>query len=95
MTAKSRHGRGKHSSQGKGRKSSRRSSTTVAQQPAMAQTHEPVSRSTTLAPSVNMPTPMAKSAAVQYPYIATELRFIGVLAGIMLIILVVLALVLS
>ena len=61
----------------------------------MAQTHEPVSRSNALAPSVNMPTPMAKSAAVKYPYIATELRFIGVLAGIMLITLVVLALVLS
>ena len=40
-------------------------------------------------------TPMTKPAGIRYPYIATELRIIGILAGIMLIALIVLALVLS
>jgi hypothetical protein len=38
---------------------------------------------------------MAKPAAIRYPYIAAELRTIGILAGVMLIVLVVLARVLS
>ena len=95
MSSKSRHGRGKHSSGGKRRKSRQRFSATVAQQVIMAQTDEPVSRPNASAPSVSMPTPMAKSVVVHYPFITTELRSIGVLAGIMLVILSVLALVLS
>jgi len=95
MPGKSRHGRGKRSPQSKKRKSRRHFLAPVAQQQAVARTHEPVSHPGVSAPSARVPTPMAKLAAVRYPHIATELRTIGILAGIMLIILAVLALVLS
>ncbi len=95
MPGKSRRGRGKHPPQGKKRKSRQRFLATVAQQQAVTQTYEPVSHPSVTAPSATVPTPMAKLAAVRYPHIATELRTIGILAGIMLIILVILALVLS
>ena len=93
MPGKSRHRKGKHSPQSKKRESRRRFLATVAQQQAVAQTYEPVSRPSVPAPSASVPTPMVKLAAVRYPHIATELRTIGILAGIMLIILAVLALV--
>jgi len=95
MPGKSRHRKGKHLPQRKKRKSGRRFLATVAQQPAVAQTREPVPRPVVSAPSVSVPTPMAKLAAVRYPHVATELRTIGILAGIILIILAILALVLS
>ena len=95
MSGKSRHGRGKHVPQSKKRKSRRHFLATVTQQQAVAQTYEPVSQPDGSAPLVSVPTPMAKLVAVRYPYIAAELRVIGLLAGIMLIILIVLALVLS
>ncbi len=95
MPGKSRHGRGKRSHQTKKVKSRRHFLPAVAQQQAVAQTYEPVSRLSESAPPASMPTPMAKLAAIRYPYIATELRVIGILAGIMLIILAILALVLS
>ncbi len=95
MLGKSRHRKGKHSPQSKKGKSRRHFSATVAQQQAVAQTYEPVSHPNVPAPSAGVPAPVAKLAAVRYPHIATELRTIGILAGIMLIILTVLALVLS
>jgi hypothetical protein len=47
------------------------------------------------APSISVPPPIATPTRARYPYVVTELRRIGILAGIMLAILVVLALVLS
>ena len=95
MSDKSRRGRGKHSPQNKKRKIRQHFLATVAQQQAVAQTYEPASHPGVPAPLVSAPTPVAKLAAARYPHIATELRTIGILAGIVLIILVVLALVLS
>jgi len=95
MPGKSRRRRGKYSFQGKKKKGRPSRPTILTQQPAVAQTAEPVSSPSVSVPSASVPTPMAKPAAVQYPYIATELRTIGILAGIMLIVLIVLALVLS
>ena len=95
MPGKSRRGRGKHSPQSKKRKSRQRFLATVTQQQAVAQTYEPASHPGVPTPSASVPTPVAKLAAARYPHIATELRTIGILAGIVLIILVVLALVLS
>ena len=95
MPGKSRYRKGKGLPQSKKRKSRRRFLATVAQQQAVAQTYEPASHPSASAPLVSVPTPMTKLAAVRYPHIATELRTIGILAGIMLIILAVLALVLS
>ena len=90
MPGKSRRKRGKYSIQSKkkGRPSRPR---LPAQQPAVAQTREPVSSPDMSAPSASAAAPTAKPIAVRYPYIATELRTIGILAGIMLIILIVLA----
>ena len=95
MPGKSRHRKGRHLPQSKKRKSRQRFPAAVAQQQAVAQTREPVSPPVVSAPSASVPTPMAKLAAVRYPHVAIELRTIGILAGIMLIILIILALVLS
>ncbi len=94
MPGKSRHGKGKHSLSSRKKKDRLIRSAMPVQQPAVTQTSEPISRpsvSTTLA---SASTPMAKLAAVRHRYVATELRTIGILIGIMLIILIVLALVL-
>ena len=95
MPGKSRRGRGKHSPQGKKRKSRQRFLATVDQQQTVTQTYEPVSHPSVPVPSATVPTPMAKLATARYPHIATELRTIGILGGVVLIILAVLALVLS
>ena len=93
MPGKSRHRKGKRLPQSKKRR--QRFSAPVAQHQAVAQTREPVSRPAVSAPSPSVPTPVAKLVAIRNPHIATELRTIGILAGIMLVILAVLALVLS
>ena len=95
MPGKSRRGRGKRSPQSTKRKIRQRFLTTVAHQQPVVQTYESVSHPNASAPMASVPTPMAKLAAVRYPHVATELRAIGILAGIMLIILTILALVLS
>jgi hypothetical protein len=85
MPGKSRHARHK-SSRSKKRKDRQASPAVAVQRPAVAQTSEPVAPARVQTPAVSTPT--------RYPYIVTELRTIGILAGIMLVILVVLALVL-
>ena len=92
MPGKSRRGYPPRSKRGKGRRSRL---VTVAQQQAVAQSYKPVPRPEVSAPSVSVPTPMPTQTAVHYPYIVTELRTIGILAGVMLAILVILALVLA
>ena len=94
MPGKSRHRKGKYSSASKKKGRPNRSGI-LAQQPAVAQTPEPVSAPEVSVPVASVPTPMTKPSVVQYPYIVTELRTIGTLGGIMLIILVVLALFLA
>ena len=88
MPAKSRRGRGKYSPQSKKGRGKLNRPAMPARQPAVTQNHEP-------APLARVPTPLVKPLANRYPYIATELRTIGILAGVMLIVLVALALVLS
>ncbi len=93
MPGKSRHRRGKRP-QIKKRKGGLSHPTVLAQQPAVAQTHESISRPFVSIPSTGVRTSVTKPVAV-YPYIPKELRTIGILAGIMLIILIVLSRVLS
>ena len=95
MPSKSRHGRRKHSFQGKKKKGRQSPLGVVARQQAVTETPKPVAPPEVAAPSASAPTPMPVLTAVQHPYILTELRRIGILAGVMLTILVVLALVLS
>ena len=95
MPGKSRHGKGKHSVRSKKKRIGRGSLATVSQQLPVSQTPEAVHRAEVPATSPSAPTPVATVTVTRYPYIVTELRRIGILAGITLVILVVLALVLS
>ena len=67
----------------------------LAQQPAVTPTSKPVSTPEMSIPPASMPSLATKPVAVWHPYITTELRTISILSGIMLIVLIVLALVLS
>ena len=91
MPSKSRHRQGKHSAQRKRKKSRQDFSVTGAQRQATAQNYEPVSPAPP--PSAKVLTPGSALPPVRYPYIATELRRIAIVAGIMLAVLVVLSLV--
>ena len=91
MPGKSWQGRRRHPARSKKRKGRRSPPTGVAQRQAVAPTYEAVAHPEVSTPSVSVPTPRATLAAVRHPYIFSELRRIGILAGIMLVILVVLA----
>ncbi len=95
MPGKSRHDRRKHSFQGKKKKGRRSPPGVVARRQADIQIDKPVAPPEVAAPSASAPTPMPVLTAVRHPYILTELRRIGILAGIMLVILIVLVLVLA
>lgn len=90
MPSKSRRGR-----RGKKRKGKKGFAAPGAQPAAVTQAYESRPQPDTRIPSAKMPAPRATVPAVQYPYVAAELRKIGIVAGIILVILVVLALVLS
>ena len=95
MPGKSQRSRRKHSFQGKKKKGRQSPPGVVAQWQAGIQSDKPVASPKVAVPAVSTPTPMPVLTPVRYPYILTELRRTGILAGIMLAILVVLALVLS
>jgi len=65
--------------------------TPAARQEIVTQKHKPVPST----PSASTPVPRATLRTAQYLYMVPELKRIGILAGIMLAILIVLALVLS
>jgi hypothetical protein len=90
MPSKSRHSRGKQSFQGKKRKGKRIPTVTVAQEQAVSPTEPPATPARRAAPPLSAPTPTPPPAA-SHPHIAAELRRIGILAGIMLAALAVLA----
>ena len=102
MPGKSGHAKGKHLSRSKRRKGSQKlrlekqySPAITTQQQTITQADEPAPAPTAPAPSASISTPVTKLPAVQYSYIGIELKRISILAGIMLVILIVLALVLS
>ena len=94
MPSNSRHGRRKLP-RSKRRKGRQEVSAISAQQRVVAQTYKPASHPEISAPPAGVPTTTVTPTATQYPYIASELRRIGILAGVMLVILVILALVFS
>ena len=93
MPGKSRRAQRKLSRMGK-EKRRQLLSARASQPQAVAETYRPVVPAKVAAPSVSKPASMPAPAAVQHPYIASELRRIGILAGIMLAILITLSLVL-
>ena len=90
MPSKSRHGKKKFLRRKKG-KSMLLSSPQAIQQRVDTQPSEIITSHKEATPSAGVPIP----TSAQYPYIVTELRGIGILSGIILVILVVLSLVLS
>ena len=94
MSRKSQRGRGRHIPQDKKRKDRQNPSTRVVRQQVVAQTSKPVSQPSASAPSGTTSAQTA-TTSTHYPYIAAELRRIGILTGIILVILAVLAWVLS
>ena len=88
MSGKSRHSRGKHSLHGKKNKMKLRQPMLASQpSPAAVPAEAPVAETKK---SILPPPIMAK-----YPYIFGELRRIGILGGVMLVILIALALILT
>ena len=59
------------------------------QRQAMVKTDRPVSQ-LEVPPSTSVPTPLTTLSTTRYPYIGSELRRIGILAGIILALLIVL-----
>jgi len=107
MPGKSRRKRGKYSIQSKRQGGLARPN--IVQQPTAAKVLEttpissesasprvvPASPRVVPAPKTRVSATMMKSAAIRYSHVPTELRTIGILAGLMLILLIVLARVLS
>ena len=94
MPGKSRHGRRKLP-RSKRRRERQNISAISPPQEVATETHKPTSHPEVLTPSVSVPTKMATVATTQYSYVAAELQRIGILTGVILVILVLLALVLS
>jgi len=94
MPGKSRHGKRKYRIPSKRRKEWQRSSAPTTRQPITAQTSTPASPTSKVDSKVSISAPSATPATDQYAYVTAELKRIGILTGIILIILIVLALVL-
>ena len=91
MPSKRRHGHRKKLARSKRSKSTPLSSTVITHQEAVAQPVKPVAPPKLSTPSADM----SIMTSARYPHVVAELQRIGILAGIMLVILVVLSLVLS
>jgi len=75
----------------KKRKIKQRAPVPVAQQPEISQIPKPA----VAPPAVRTPSTKLTSKIAQYPYVIAELKSIGIISGIILVILIVLALVLT
>ena len=94
MPGKSRHAKGKHPHHSKKSKIKQRQATMSFQQPVAAEAPEQIIAVAKPAPAAVTASP-AKVKTALYPYVTGELRRIGILAFIILVILIVLAVVLS
>ena len=94
MPGKSRHGKGKHPHHSKKSKIKQRQASMPFQQHVAAEAPDQIIAAVKHTPEAVTPSP-AKTKTMLYPYIIGELRRIGILAVITLVILIVLALVLS
>ena len=96
MAGKLQHGRGKHPARSKKAKAKQRTAVMASSgQSVVARMPEPAVLSHVSAPPASRRILPTTSRAPRYPYITAELKRIGIVAGIILAILVVLALVLS
>ena len=93
MPGKSKHRRGKYSFRSKKGSGKPTPPVIVATKPAVTPTTESAPLAEVSVRSARMSVPSKRTTVVQYPYVLAELRRTGMLAGIILIILIVLALV--
>ena len=91
MSSKSRRKRGKHSFQDKKRKERLTPAPMSAGAPVAAESRAPEAPPPASAPPVSAPAPKTEPAASGYPYVAGELRRIGIIAAIMLAVLITLS----
>lgn len=91
MPGKSRRKRGKYSPPVPKKKSRPIRAAVTAEQATVAQEQQPVAYLRVPAPKAEVSVPATKPVGMEYPFVATELRTIGVLAVIMLTVLVLLA----
>ena len=89
MSGKS--GRRRHMTRSKRKQGGQSPSTEVARQPIVAPAHEAVVLPRVSIPSASVPPVGATLTTVLHPHVVSELRRIGILAGIILVILVVIA----
>ena len=94
MPSKSGRGRRWRPPQSKRKKGRRSPPAAVIQQQIAAPTHKVASPSKVSAPSVGTSAPGVAPTPARYPYVVSELRRTGILAGIILVTLVILAVVL-
>jgi hypothetical protein len=94
MPAKSKHGKGKHPRHSRKSKAIQRQAAPAVKQEVQAGTAiPPVAADAT--PALKAKAEPAKTKTIQNPFIVSELRNIGILAGIILVVLVLLAVFLS
>ncbi len=93
MPSKSRSSKGKHPHKSKKSKAIQRQEATRMQPHRVVDSSRPAAVDTKSA--VEAALPVEKTQTIQYPFIINELRRIGILAGIILVILIILALILS
>ncbi len=91
MPGKSGRKRGKYSQPAPKKKSRPIRPAVTAEQATVAQEQQPVDHPRVPVPKVEVPVATTKPIAVEHPFVATELRTIGVLAAIMLTVLVLLS----
>ena len=91
MPSKSRRKRGKHSFQVKKRKGKLTPAPIATEAPVAGQTRVPAAPPPARAPSVSAPAPKTAPATAGYPYVASELKRIGIIAAIMLAVLITLS----
>jgi hypothetical protein len=93
MPSKLRHGKRRHSTLNK-RKGERQRFSTTTRQPETAQVSTPTALISKVDSKISMPAPSSNPATGDYAYVIAEMKRIGMLTGIILGILIVLALVL-
>jgi hypothetical protein len=94
MPGKSRHGKGKHHQHSKKNRAKQRYSATVPQ-PHMVTGNPAPATTMSMPPAAKAPVSPTPSGAPKYPYITSEIKRIGILAAIILVILILLARILS
>ena len=93
MPGKAGHSRGKPHQSRKSKAKQRHAS--MAASPPVAEAPRPAAVDSVPAPAPSVPVLPKPSGGVPYPHVRAELRRIGILAGIIIVVLIVLALVLS